>query len=113
MDYYGKRLATCSSDRTVKLFLVQGETHTLIKELRGYAGSSIALSFLPPPSPFPSPLCLWPWVFDAMVPSRLVKHAHRHEGPVWQVAWAHPKFGNILASCGYDCKAGRLPTPPR
>ncbi len=29
---------------------------------------------------------------------------NRHEGPVWQVAWAHPKFGNILASCSYDCK---------
>ena len=28
-----------------------------------------------------------------------------HEGPVWQVAWANPKFGNILASCSYDRKA--------
>ncbi|ALC47949.1 sec13, partial [Drosophila busckii] len=27
-----------------------------------------------------------------------------HQGPVWQVAWAHPKFGNILASCSYDRK---------
>lgn len=27
-----------------------------------------------------------------------------HEGPVWQVAWAHPMFGNILASCSYDRK---------
>lgn len=26
----------------------------------------------------------------------------RHNGPVWQVAWAHPKFGHILASCSYD-----------
>ena len=25
-----------------------------------------------------------------------------HEGPVWQVAWAHPQFGALLASCGYD-----------
>lgn len=25
-----------------------------------------------------------------------------HEGPVWQVAWAHPKFGSVLASCSYD-----------
>jgi len=25
-----------------------------------------------------------------------------HEGPVWQVSWAHPKFGNVLASCSYD-----------
>lgn len=28
----------------------------------------------------------------------------RHEGPVWQVAWAHPSFGPILASCSYDGK---------
>lgn len=27
-----------------------------------------------------------------------------HTGPVWQVSWAHPRFGNILASCGYDRK---------
>lgn len=25
-----------------------------------------------------------------------------HDGPVWQVAWAHPKFGSLLASCSYD-----------
>lgn len=23
-------------------------------------------------------------------------------GPVWQIAWAHPKFGVLLASCSYD-----------
>jgi protein transport protein SEC13 len=27
-----------------------------------------------------------------------------HDGPVWQVSWAHPKFGNILASASYDGK---------
>ena len=27
-----------------------------------------------------------------------------HEGAVWSVAWAHPKYGNILASAGYDGK---------
>ena len=25
-----------------------------------------------------------------------------HDGPVWQVAWAHPKFGTLLASASYD-----------
>ncbi|KAK9497348.1 hypothetical protein O3M35_004681 [Rhynocoris fuscipes] len=25
-----------------------------------------------------------------------------HFGPVWQLSWAHPKFGNILASCSFD-----------
>lgn len=31
-------------------------------------------------------------------------HFIRHTGPVWQVAWAHPKYGHILASCSYDGK---------
>lgn len=63
LDYYGKRLATCSSDRTVRIFDVSGpdgSEYTLVDTLRG------------------------------------------HDGPVWQVAWAHPKFGSILASCSYD-----------
>ncbi|CAO3667107.1 unnamed protein product [Umbelopsis vinacea] len=32
---------------------------------------------------------------------QLVETLKGHEGPVWQVAWAHPKFGSILASCSY------------
>lgn len=60
LDYYGRRLATCSSDRTVKVFDIVGETHTHLADLRG------------------------------------------HEGPVWQVCWAHPKFGSVLASCSFD-----------
>ena len=60
MDFYGTRLATCSSDRSVKIFDVRDGTQTLAADLRG------------------------------------------HEGPVWQVTWAHPRFGNILASCSYD-----------
>ncbi|KAK0398530.1 hypothetical protein QR680_002636 [Steinernema hermaphroditum] len=27
-----------------------------------------------------------------------------HDGPVWQVTWAHPKFDNVLASCSHDRK---------
>jgi len=62
LDYYGKRMATCSSDRTIKIFEIGPSTPTQTAELRG------------------------------------------HEGPVWQVAWAHPKFGNMLASASYDRK---------
>jgi len=62
LDYYGKRLATCSSDATIKVFEVGPENgnQTLSASIQG------------------------------------------HEGPIWQVAWAHPKFGAILASCSYD-----------
>ncbi|KAF1956168.1 WD40 repeat-like protein [Byssothecium circinans] len=62
LDYYGRRLATCSSDKTIKIFEVEGESHRLVETLKG------------------------------------------HEGPVWCVAWAHPKYGNILASSSYDGK---------
>ncbi|KAL0633838.1 GTPase-activating protein S13 [Maublancomyces gigas] len=62
LDYYGKRLATCSSDKTIKIFEIDRDNHRLLETLRG------------------------------------------HEGPVWQVSWAHPKFGNILASASYDGK---------
>lgn len=64
LDYYGKRLATSSSDKTIKIFEVDGtDNYRLVETLVG------------------------------------------HHGPVWQVAWAHPKFGSILASCSYDGKA--------
>jgi len=63
LDFYGKRLATCSSDRTIKIFDVGTDgQYSLVDTLRG------------------------------------------HDGSVWQVSWAHPKFGSILASCSYDGK---------
>ncbi|XP_063216387.1 protein SEC13 homolog [Bacillus rossius redtenbacheri] len=62
MDYYGLRLATCSSDNSVKVFDLKNGTQTLAADLKG------------------------------------------HHGPVWQVSWAHPKYGGLLASCSYDRK---------
>ncbi|KAL4362998.1 hypothetical protein GQ457_04G033420 [Hibiscus cannabinus] len=60
MDHYGRRLATASSDTTIKII--------------GITGSS----------------------------SQQLAVLHGHKGPVWRVAWAHPKFGSVLASCSYD-----------
>ena len=64
LDYYSRRLATCSSDRTIKIFNVVNKAgqQQLEAELGG------------------------------------------HDGPVWQVQWGHPRFGTMLASCGYDAK---------
>ncbi|KIX98141.1 uncharacterized protein Z520_06221 [Fonsecaea multimorphosa CBS 102226] len=60
LDYYGRRLATCSSDKTIKIFEIDGDQHRLTETLKG------------------------------------------HEGAVWCVSWAHPKFGTLLASSSYD-----------
>lgn len=35
LDYYGRRLATCSSDKTIKIFEVEGESHRLVETLKG------------------------------------------------------------------------------
>lgn len=35
---------------------------------------------------------------------KLTAQLKGHEGPVWKVCWAHPKFGSLLVSCGYDMK---------
>ena len=59
-DYYSKKMATCSSDRTIKIFDVSGDIYHNSFTITGF------------------------------------------DGPVWQVAWAHPKFGSVLASCSYD-----------
>jgi len=38
------------------------------------------------------------------VPQKAVAQLRAHEGPLWKVAWAHPKYGSLLATCGYDMK---------
>mmetsp|Transcript_214 Transcript_214/g.343 ORF Transcript_214/g.343 Transcript_214/m.343 type:complete len:322 (+) Transcript_214:219-1184(+) len=60
-DFYGKRLATCSSDHKIKMWSA------------GPSGE---------------------WQCEAELEG--------HKGAVWKVAWAHPEFGQILASCSFD-----------
>ena len=36
MDYYGRKLATCSSDHSVKVYEVTGDSYKLISDLKGY-----------------------------------------------------------------------------
>ena len=62
IDYYGKRVATCSSDKSVKVYDIQGQEQRHCANLIG------------------------------------------HDAEVWSVAWAHPKFGSLLASGGFDNK---------
>jgi hypothetical protein len=43
LDYYGRRLATCSSDKTIKIFEVEGDKHTLVETLRGYVTATCCM----------------------------------------------------------------------
>ena len=42
-DYYGRRLATASSDRTIRVFDVGSEAQTLLAELKGYRAFALSL----------------------------------------------------------------------
>ena len=46
LDYYGRRLATCSSDKTIKIFEVEGDKHTLVETLRGYVTTTSLMDTL-------------------------------------------------------------------
>lgn len=46
LDYYGRRLATCSSDKTIKIFEVEGESHRLVETLKGYVTTDIGRELL-------------------------------------------------------------------
>jgi len=58
-DYFGRRVATCSSDGMIRVF--------------NEAGKKTA-----------------EW--------------RAHYGSIWRIQWAHPEFGQVLASCSFDRK---------
>uniref|UniRef100_H3AFD6 SEH1 like nucleoporin n=1 Tax=Latimeria chalumnae TaxID=7897 RepID=H3AFD6_LATCH len=108
-DFHGRRMATCSSDQSVKVWdkSENGEWHctaswkvrfqtrarhpyiiTRCGELTGNylfilvvleCRNSVTLSDL-----------------------ALMFFLQTHSGSVWRVTWAHPEFGQVLASCSFD-----------
>ncbi|XP_064610421.1 LOW QUALITY PROTEIN: nucleoporin SEH1-like [Liolophura sinensis] len=66
-DFHGRRMATCSSDQTVKIWDVgeDGEWHCTASR-------------------------------------------RTHSGSVWRVTWAHPEFGQVIATCSFDRTAAIL-----
>lgn len=75
LDYYGRKLASCSADKTIKIFNCDAPTASAAADDDSNAAA--------------------PQLEATLV---------GHNGPVWQLAWAHPKFGTVLASCSYDGK---------
>ncbi|KAK2030478.1 protein transporter sec-13 [Colletotrichum zoysiae] len=48
LDYYGRRLATCSSDRTIKIFEIEGDAQRLVETLKGHDGAVWCVSWAHP-----------------------------------------------------------------
>lgn len=82
-NYYGNRLATCSSDRKIKVW-----------ELLGEESSPVASSSDPGNGVQNSSAASSPW--------HLQHEWTAHQGSVLKLTWAHPEYGQILASCSFD-----------
>lgn len=61
LDYYGKRMATCSSDQSVKIWNQNSDGK---------------------------------WEYSAKWKT--------HGASVWKVTWAHPKYGQLIATASFD-----------
>lgn len=84
LDYYGKRLVTCSSDRTFRVYDVSdATTPTESKASNDPAASAAATHIL----------------------QHVVQLPEDSSAPMHRIAWAHPKFGSLLAMA---CQDGRV-----
>lgn len=42
------------------------------------------------------------WDSDGQGGMKLSASWKAHHGSVWKVTWAHPEFGQVLATCSFD-----------
>lgn len=89
LDYYGKRLVTCSGDRTFRVYDVSEATVPSSSQDNKKATSA-------DPSAAPP---------TAHVLQHIVQLPDDSNAPMHRIAWAHPKFGSLLAM---GCQDGRV-----
>lgn len=103
MDYYGIKLATCSSDRSVRIFDVRNTQQTLIADLRGHEGPVWQLAWSHPMYGSLLASCGYDrkviiWKETNGVWAKLHEYSS-HDSSVNSVSWAPHEFGLMLA-CG-------------
>ncbi|XP_052577612.1 protein SEC13 homolog isoform X3 [Peromyscus californicus insignis] len=103
MDYYGTRLATCSSDRSVKIFDVRNGGQILIADLRGHEGPVWQVAWAHPMYGNILASCSYDrkviiWKEENGTWEKTHEHSG-HDSSVNSVCWAPHDYGLILA-CG-------------
>jgi len=114
MDYYGTKLATSSSDRTVKIYDVNGDAYEHTATLQGHCGPVWSVSWSHPKFG----IVLASSSFDGSVmihrESRprewtLIHNARKiHESSVNSIQFAPHQFGLVLAAASSDGKVSFL-----
>ncbi|KAI4280395.1 MAG: hypothetical protein L6R38_004490 [Xanthoria sp. 2 TBL-2021] len=106
LDYYGRRLATCSSDKTIKIFEIEGENHKLTETLRGHEGAVWCVSWAHPKygnilasSSYDGKVFIWRE--QSGLWSKVADFAH-HNASVNIVSWSPHESGCLLACASSD-----------
>ncbi|VDP14433.1 unnamed protein product, partial [Soboliphyme baturini] len=107
MDYYGTKLATCSSDKTIKIFELQTNGQQIpIAELVGHEGPVWQLSWSHPKfgsllasCSYDRKVIIWKEVSGKWTN---IKEINCHDASVNSVSWAPPEYGIILACASSD-----------
>lgn len=82
-DYYGRRFATASGDRTVRVWDLNGDGLWMGSELGGGGGGAGT-----------------PSTSGASGGGSTTNEWQAHRGAVHRISWAHPEFGQLLATAG-------------
>ena len=81
-DFYGDRIATCSSDQRIRIFE---------RTAPAAPAAAVAAAFSPSP---PSSSSSFPY--------SCVAELRGHTGSIHRLSWCHPEYGTLLASCSSD-----------
>mmetsp|Transcript_23537 Transcript_23537/g.45972 ORF Transcript_23537/g.45972 Transcript_23537/m.45972 type:complete len:324 (-) Transcript_23537:235-1206(-) len=107
LDYYGKRVATASSDRTIKIFELQGKTQTELAHLKGHTGpvwqvawGHPSLGNLLASCSYDRKVCIWQEVRKNQW--QCIHTDNCHQASVNAVAWAPHELGRVLACASAD-----------
>jgi len=108
LDYYGKQLATCSSDRSIKIYdIIDGGERKHVADLKGHDGPVWQIAWAHPM--YGNILASCSYDRQVMVWKEHSPHNwaqvyifREHEGSVNSISWAPKEFGLCLACASSD-----------
>ena len=106
-DYYGKRLATCSADGTIKVFLHSDNQKAQLASMLNHQGAALSISWSHPifgsllaSSGFEGKILIW----QEASPNTwtVIYECTQHEAPVNCISWSPWELGLILLAACFD-----------